>query len=67
MTTEEMKRYWNNQRKIKSPCQKCGYKVFTEPRGYGICKYCGTKVLGDKLKFKEKMEKIMKEANNGYK
>ena len=59
MTPAEQERLWKAQRMIKSKCPKCGYKVFTEPRGYGICRWCGTKVISQKMKFKKKMKKML--------
>lgn len=61
--TYGINKLWNEQRKIKRACPKCGCMVFTEPRGYGICKYCGTKVLSRKNEFKEKMKKMLERGN----
>ena len=58
MTPKEMDKYENALRNVKKKCI-CGRRVFITERGYGICDWCGHKVLGDKLKFKEKIKNML--------
>ena len=58
MTPKELDKYENVLRSVKKQCT-CGRRVFITERGYGICDWCGHKVLGDKLKFKEKIKNMI--------
>ena len=58
MTQKEMNKYDNVLKSVKRKCV-CGRRVFITERGYGICDWCGHKVLGDKLKFKEKNKNML--------
>lgn len=59
MTNRDFSRIWQAQKKLKRACPKCHHLVFTEPRGYGICDYCGTKVLSKKSEFQEKIKNML--------
>ena len=58
MTPKEMNKYDNVLKSVKRKCVY-GRRVFITERGYGICDWCGHKVLGDKLKFKEKIKNML--------
>lgn len=63
MNTDSFRLGWENSKKLKSRCPKCKALVVTEVKGFGVCKYCGTKVLGHKAKFKEKLKEKLESRN----
>lgn len=60
---EEENKISTAKRKMSVMC-KCGHRVYIHAfnkRGYAICSWCGHKVNGPKLDFKEKLMNKLKE------
>lgn len=62
MTAIEMSRYAEAIRNCSKPCVCGRYIYLSRHKEYSICDWCGRKVESDKLAFKNRLKKLMKEG-----
>ena len=63
MTSKEMDKYTEELRKVSVLCE-CGRRVYIyKDKKFGICHWCGKKVLSKKEQFKDKLIKILEVKN----
>lgn len=55
----EFSKYIKYRKAVTTKCPKCGHKVFTAAKGFGICRYCSTKVIDKRITFRENLKKAM--------
>lgn len=56
---KEESRLTEYKHNISTQCPKCKHWVVTKPLGYGICKYCGIKVIDKRITFRDKLRDKM--------
>lgn len=59
MNDKEYSNYKKYRKAITTKCPKCGYRVMTIVKGFGICRVCGTKVIDKRITFRENLKKAM--------